>query len=52
VLQQLGDQAGAKALLTRARAIKEREAAANGVSEVQNLGRVQQQGKALSYTLY
>ena len=52
VRQKLGDSKGAHALLTRATVLKEREAEATRVSEVQNLGKVQHQGKALSYTLH
>ena len=48
VRQKLGEGKGAP-LLTRAPVPKENAARANGVSEVQDLGRVQQR-KALSYT--
>jgi tetratricopeptide (TPR) repeat protein len=52
LLHRLGEDAGANALLTPSQMIKDREAEANRVSQVQNLGRVRQQGKALSYTLH
>ena len=52
VLQKLGDGTRAQVMLTRAAELKEKEAEANRIYEVQNLGRVEPQGKALSYTLH
>jgi tetratricopeptide (TPR) repeat protein len=51
VRQKLGEGKSAP-LLTRAPVPKISEAKANGVSEAENLGRVRQQGRALSYTLH
>jgi len=52
IRHRLGEDGRAKEVLTRADAIKEREAETNRVSEVQDLGRVQQNEPALSYTLH